>query len=128
VNGTFREIGSAFGQALLGAVAITVLITTFTTHIQNTNLPQPVKAAAVQNIRTNQGQQLPYQKSAAQLPPTMQSTIVSAQKAGAVQGVQDALVAGASLSLLGFVVLSIFLPKNMKTVRQATSSKHKKRN
>ena len=114
VNSTFRQIGSSFGQALLGAIAIAGLIGSFTGSI-NAKLPAPqsVKTAVIESVQKDQEAAL-SSKRLSQLPQKDKAIVLSSIRQAAIDGDRRGLVVGTVLAGTALVVASTYLPLRMK--------------
>jgi MFS family permease len=114
VNNTFREVGSSFGQALLGAVLIAGFIGSFAASMHsNKVLPASITAAAVQTVSKSEIQDPAVGKSVAKLSRAFQKEIVNTQHLAAANGVRKSLIGGLILGATALIV-SAFLPRKAR--------------
>lgn len=123
VMNTFRQIGSSFGSAVIGAVLLTALATNLSTGIeQSAVIPDqakaPIQAAVAEHsssIEFSGGQQA----VGANLPKVLVDEVIRITHVSIVDANKSALIYGILFSVLGF--LASFALPNKKNVEQGQS-------
>jgi EmrB/QacA subfamily drug resistance transporter len=110
VNNTFRQIGTSLGQALIGALLISSLITQLNTDVSKSTVLQasakPQITAQVAASAQSFGVAAPPSKS---VPPAITAEIVRIKNNAIVTGVKTAFLATVGASVLA-LLLSLRLP------------------
>jgi EmrB/QacA subfamily drug resistance transporter len=125
VSNTFRQVGASLGVAIVGAVFLTVLSTSFVRHVEvNYQVPAPLRQQLVKtiqggdaNIEFGLSRLLP-----AQLPDTVKQAVKSSVDISVVDAVKTAYLYIIWFVLLGLAV-SVFLP-SARVVERAPDADH----
>ena len=125
VNNTFRQIGSSFGTAIIGAALLTALATNLSTGINDsTKIPSYLKPQIAQavssqtsNVEFGGGAKLPLMQST-----VLSNEIVTISHQATTDANRLALLYGLGFTILGFLA-SFTLPKgkNIETEKSAAA-------
>ncbi len=107
VNNTFRQVGTSFGQALIGAILISSLATQLNHDVAtSTALPPPIKPQIASAVASN-AESLGTTDGSTQttkLPKAAQAEILKIRNDAIVKGVRSGMVATVSIIAVGLVV------------------------
>jgi EmrB/QacA subfamily drug resistance transporter len=106
VTNTFRQIGSALGAAILGAVLLTSIMGSLEGAVSaNPRIPVSTKPQ-IQDTLRRQASNLAFDGGAVfeRLPPAARQDMAEARRAATVEGNRKALLYGAGFVLLGFLI------------------------
>lgn len=118
LQGTFQNLGSSLGTALIGSIFISYLTTGFVNSINQANLPPPVKSyistntqAGVEVVSATQVQHFALSKG---LPESEAETIADTYTAAQIDGLKQAL-----FYIMALAILSILLSRNITSKKPA---------
>ena len=119
VNNTFRQIGSSFGTAIIGAALLTALMSNLNSGISKSGViptwlkPQlaQVVSAQTSNVEFGGGAKLPVMQS-----PAVSAEIIKVSHQATTDANAVALLYGLGFTVLGFLV-SFSLPKSREVER-----------
>jgi EmrB/QacA subfamily drug resistance transporter len=114
VNNTFRQIGTSLGQALIGALLISSLITQLNTEVSASKvLPSAYKPQITAAIASSAQSFGSDTQLGQEVPPAVTAEIHNIKNDAIVKGVKTAFLATVGASALA-LVLSLRLPKRAK--------------
>lgn len=114
LNNTFRQVGASFGQALIGAILISALVTQLNTDISNsTVLPAHVKPTVAADVASATQSLGSGPVPSAGVPTDVDKEITKIKNDSIIKGVRSAMIVTISVSVLALVV-STQLPLRSK--------------
>lgn len=121
VNNTFRQVGSSFGSAIIGAILLGALSTNLVNGINaSEKIPESVKPKIAEAIsKQSSSVEFGTAKFDTKIPPAISQEIISISHQATVDANKKALAAGALFAILGFLV-SFTIP-NVENIEKEES-------
>jgi len=127
VNATMRQLGSTLGSAIIGAVFLSTLTSSFTDRIETSSIiPVPVKTSLIAQIENGEEQKsvAPANVPKTQAQMNLENEITNLQKESTVEGNKAALVYTGTFIALGLLAV-IVLPGKIKESGKSADSSNK---
>ncbi len=114
LNNTFRQVGASLGQALIGALLISALVTQLNSDVTaSKTLPSAIKATVAQEAAASAQSLGTAGGAKAGTPPSIRHEIIAIRNDAIVKGVRTGLIATIGVAVLA-LLLSTQLPKRSR--------------
>jgi hypothetical protein len=115
LNNTFRQVGASFGQALIGAILISVIVTQLNTDVSaSTVLPEHLKPTVAADVASAAQSLGASPNPSAGVPSAVTQEVTKIKNDSIIKGVRSGMIVTISVSVLALLV-STQLPMRSKT-------------
>ncbi len=115
LNNTFRQVGASFGQALIGAILISVIVTQLNTDVSaSTVLPEHLKPTVAADVASAAQSLGASPTPSAGVPSAVTQEVTKIKNDSIIKGVRSGMIVTISVSVLALLV-STQLPMRSKT-------------